>query len=59
MLRYEEQKFRMRNSGLEHLLYLVEDHPTKREHWGRAGGEGGLVTPEAIEQVGYFGLLIS
>jgi len=43
--RYEEQKFRMKNSGLEHLFYLVEEHPTKKEHWGRAGGEG-----EACEQ---------
>jgi crossover junction endonuclease MUS81 len=48
--RYEEQKFRMKNSGLEHLFYLVEEHPTKKDHWGRAGAEGGLVTTEAMEQ---------
>lgn len=48
--RYEEQKFRMKNSGLEHMFYLVEDHPKAKEHWGRVGGEGGMVTPEAIEQ---------
>ena len=47
--RYEEQKFRLKGCGLTHLYYLIEDFPTKREFWGRAGG-GALVTPEAIEQ---------
>ena len=46
--RYEEQKFRMKNSGLEHLFYLVEEHPTKKEHWGRAGSES--FVGEACEQ---------
>lgn len=48
--RYEEQKFRLKGCGLKHLYYLIEDFPTKREFWGRAGGGGNLVTPEAIEQ---------
>ena len=48
--RYEEQKFRLKGCGLTHLHYLIEDYPQKREFWGRAGGGGGLVTPEAIEQ---------
>ena len=47
--RYEEQKFRLKGCGLTHLFYLIEDFPTKREFWGRAGG-GAMVTPEAIEQ---------
>ena len=47
--RYEEQKFRLKGCGLTHLYYLIEDFPTKREFWGRAGG-GAMVTPEAIEQ---------
>merc|ERR1719300_2312921 len=48
--RYEEQKFRLKGCGLTHLHYLIEDYKTKREFWGRAGGAGGFVTPEAIEQ---------
>lgn len=46
--RYEEQKWRMRNSGLEHLYYLVEEHPSQKQHWG--GAQGGSVTQESIEQ---------
>lgn len=48
--RYEEQKFRMKGCGLGHLFYLIEDHPKQQQFWGRAGGGGNLVTPEAIEQ---------
>merc|ERR1712192_86362 len=47
--RYEEQKFRMKNSGLEHLFYLVEEHPKQKEHWGRAG-PGESFVGEALEQ---------
>ena len=46
--RYDEQKFRMKNSGLEHLFYLVEDHPTKKEFWGKSAG--GVDSGEAMEQ---------
>ena len=46
--RYEEQKFRMKNSGLEHLFYLVEEHPKQKQHWGRAGADG--FVGEALEQ---------
>ena len=46
--RYEEQKYRMKNSGLEHLFYLVEEYQKQKEHWGRAGGES--FVGEALEQ---------
>jgi len=46
--RYEEQKYRMKNSGLEHLFYLVEEYQKQKQHWGRAGGDS--FVGEALEQ---------
>lgn len=48
--RYEEQKFRMKSCGLTQLHYLIEDYPIKKNLWGGTGGNGGIVTTEAIEQ---------
>ena len=51
--RYEEQKYRMKNCGLTHLYYLVEEYNVKEQYWGRAGQAGngrGFVSRETIEQ---------
>ena len=49
--RYEEQKYRMKNCGLSHLYYLVEEYNVKEQFWARAGPGGrGLVNRDTIEQ---------
>jgi hypothetical protein len=53
--RYEEQKFRMKSSGLVYLYYLIEDYT--RTIW-----QGARLSPHAIDQVLLFyftGLVLS
>jgi len=47
--RYEEQKFRMKSSGLTNLYYLIEDYSVQKQNWGQAA-RGQMVTSEAIQQ---------
>merc|ERR1740131_453426 len=41
--RYEEQKFRMKSSGLSYLYYLIEDYSVQRDRWA-AGARGAVNT---------------
>ena len=37
--RYEEQKFRMKSSGLTHLYYLIEDFSVQKQNWGQVNSD--------------------